>query len=347
MLYYYVFISFLQIGDVAVALCRAPELTLFTFSLPDCQLLTETPIRGSVVDSYDLDQRFLMRDNSMMFMLHHQDFFKYDEEEDGNYRYGAMLFVDFEEYVACRKKKDGAKDKLDSLSKSIKLKIDKQFDVSCHYVEKISVLSKTKLVCSLNTGFIVVRDIKVGDGATSEGGCVAATHEDTLIIKPPEKIKDEYTDSTLSADTDTLGSDSPTLCVSRDGDLVVEMRHFRSGRKLYAYDLKRQGQMRYCVDLDDPRYELNPLPGYVSIDMDGNFLCAADLGRVVVWDSRNGRYVRSLPIVPHYNAREDPSEAEEPYCWKGHTDFAFAEDGIIIIHSQRNFPAAADVMLFW
>ncbi len=35
------------------------------------------------------------------------------------------------------------------------------------------------------------------------------------------------------------------------------------------------------------------------------------------------------------------------YCWKGHTDFAFAEDGIIIIHSQRNFPVAADVMLFW
>ena len=31
----------------------------------------------------------------------------------------------------------------------------------------------------------------------------------------------------------------------------------------------------------------------------------------------------------------------------GHTDFAFAEDGIIIVHSQRNFPVAADIILFW
>ena len=81
--------------------------------------------------------------------------------------------------------------------------------------------------------------------------------------------------------------------------------------------------------------------------MDGNFLCAADLDKIVVWNSHTGALIRVIPIARHYNVREDPSEMLDRYCWKGHTDFAFAEDGIIIVHSQRNFPVAADVMLFW
>ena len=38
---------------------------------------------------------------------------------------------------------------------------------------------------------------------------------------------------------------------------------------------------------------------------------------------------------------------QDTFGWRGHTDFAFAEDGIIIVHSRRNFPVAADIMLFW
>jgi transcriptional/translational regulatory protein YebC/TACO1 len=41
------------------------------------------------------------------------------------------------------------------------------------------------------------------------------------------------------------------------------------------------------------------------------------------------------------------SNLQGSVSWKGHTDFAFAEDGIIIVHSKRNFPAAADILLFW
>ena len=55
----------------------------------------------------------------------------------------------------------------------------------------------------------------------------------------------------------------------------------------------------------------------------------------------------TISLPKHYNALEDKQEAEDKFCWKGHTDFAFTEDGIIVIHSQRNFPVAADILRFW
>ena len=62
---------------------------------------------------------------------------------------------------------------------------------------------------------------------------------------------------------------------------------------------------------------LTKIPGYVSVDMDGNFVCAADLDKIVVWNSKNGELIKVIPIVPHYNSREDPLEAQDRYCWKG------------------------------
>ena len=64
-------------------------------------------------------------------------------------------------------------------------------------------------------------------------------------------------------------------------------------------------------------FRLTNIPGYVSVDMDGNFVCAADLDKIVVWNSKNGKLIRVIPIVPHYNSREDPLEAQDRYCWKG------------------------------
>ena len=64
---------------------------------------------------------------------------------------------------------------------------------------------------------------------------------------------------------------------------------------------------------------LTPTPGFVSVDMDGNFVCAADLEKIVVWNSRNGKLIRVIPIAPHYNSRDDPQEALDRYCWKGKT----------------------------
>ena len=131
------------------------------------------------------------------------------------------------------------------------------------------------------------------------------------------------------------------------GEVILVMRHFESGRRIHAYDLSRAGRVLYTINLDDPGLHLTRIPGYISIDIDGNFLCAADQDKIVVWNAKNGKFIRTIAIPAHYDFREDATELRDKYCWKGHTDFAFAEDGIIIIHSQRNFPIAADVMLFW
>ena len=62
---------------------------------------------------------------------------------------------------------------------------------------------------------------------------------------------------------------------------------------------------------------LNSSPGYLSVDMDGNFVCAADLDKIVVWNSKSGKLIKVIPIVPHYNPRDDRQEVDDPYCWKG------------------------------
>ena len=129
--------------------------------------------------------------------------------------------------------------------------------------------------------------------------------------------------------------------------MILVIRHFESGRRIHAYDLSRAGRVLYTINLDDPGLKLTRTPGYISIDIDGNFLCAADQDKIVIWNAKNGKFIRTIGIPAHYDFREDTTELRDKYCWKGHTDFAFAEDGIIIIHSQRNFPIAADVMLFW
>ena len=51
--------------------------------------------------------------------------------------------------------------------------------------------------------------------------------------------------------------------------------------------------------------------------MDGNFVCAADLDKIVVWNSKSGKLIRVIPIVPHYNPRDDRQEVDDQYCWKG------------------------------
>ena len=60
------------------------------------------------------------------------------------------------------------------------------------------------------------------------------------------------------------------------GEVILIMRHFETGLRIHAYDVSRKGRVLYTFDLDDPQLNLMKIPGYISIDIDGNFLCAAD-----------------------------------------------------------------------
>ena len=129
--------------------------------------------------------------------------------------------------------------------------------------------------------------------------------------------------------------------------MALVKRHFESGLRIHAYDITKNGQLLYEINLSDESFKLTKLPEYISIDNDGNFLCASDPEKIVIWNANSGKFIRSISIPAHYDFRDDKVESSDQYAWKGHTAFAFAENGIIIIPSQRNFPIAADLMLFW
>ena len=73
----------------------------------------------------------------------------------------------------------------------------------------------------------------------------------------------------------------------------------------------------------------------------------ADLSKVVIFNSKSGAYIRTIVLPNLFDTRMDLQYYRELDGGKSHTNFAFSEDGIIVFHSQRNFPIAADVLLFW
>ena len=340
-----------KLGDKAVGLCRTvlkqpgldrfsnPKLTLFVFNLPDGQLLKIVNLFGhfnSPLETYDLDTRFLMKDNTMIFVVHDPYFFAHfftpnQEDDDGTNRqkrYGKLLYVDFDG-IANTANGDG----------KIKLKVDESFDCNDDCIEKFSLLSSDCMAVLFASGKIIIRKL-----TTTVGSPNACTSIDELIIPCPEKLKRK-----LDAELDQIDVDDHSLCTSKNGKVILVMRHFESGRRIHAYDISRKdfAEVLYTIDLDESSLNLTKIPGYISIDMDGRFLCAADQDKLVIWNAQNGKFIRSIAIPAHYDFMDDENERDDRYCWKGHTDFAFSEDGIIIIHSQRYFPIAADVLLFW
>ena len=51
---------------------------------------------------------------------------------------------------------------------------------------------------------------------------------------------------------------------------MVTMRHFVSGRKIHAYD--KEGVLKYEICVDDPKFNLERTPGYLTVDMDGKII---------------------------------------------------------------------------
>jgi hypothetical protein len=328
-----------QLGeDKAVALCRTPKHCFYIFSLPDCHLLRTVPIVGGPgtllpsldrlhdrpLEQDDLDQRFLVKDDTMMFLFHHPDFFNdiFEINEDGPVRHGRLLVVDFKQYL-----KDGGQ---------VQMMLDPVFDSSDDYVEKVCIVSPERLLCVSMAGSIALRTRRPWNLLSAPGEHYVRFWPQ-LIIPCPEPLKENYEPG------QEVDTDGPNLVTSRAGDLIAVLRHFLSGRKVHCYT--DTGALLYTILVDCAGLE--PRPGYLSLDLDGAFLCAADQGKVVIWNSRTGAHVNTIAIPEHYNYRDDPEESADRFCWKGHTDFAFTEDGIIVIHSQRNFPVAADVFLFW
>ena len=163
----------------------------------------------SPLETYDLDQRFLMKDNTMIFMFHDPDFFsdlfangtnqQDNDDTDRQKRYGKLLYVDFEG-IARSTNGDG----------KIELKVDEKFDCNDDYIEKISVMSSDRMAVAFSSGKIIIRQVKTT--AVASNTCSSI---DKLIIPCPENLKEE-----LDADLDEMDTDGPSLCSSRNGRVL-------------------------------------------------------------------------------------------------------------------------------
>ena len=75
----------------------------------------------------------------------------------------------------------------------------------------------------------------------------------------------------------------------------------------------------------------------------------SDQSKLVIFNSKSGACLRSIRIPVLYNIEADTADFGDvkDYRWREETVFAFSEDTLIVFHSRRNFPIAADVLLFW
>ena len=83
-------------------------------------------------------------------------------------KYGRLLIVDFDNFL----KNNG----------DIEMRVDNKFDSNEDYIEKISVISKSKMACALMSGKILIRNI-------ISSGCSSITFMDSLTIPCPEALQ--------------------------------------------------------------------------------------------------------------------------------------------------------------
>ena len=83
-------------------------------------------------------------------------------------KYGRLLLVDFDDFL----KNNG----------DIEMRVDNEFDSNEDYIEKISVISKSKMACALMSGKILIRNI-------ISSGCSSITYMDSLTIPCPEPLQ--------------------------------------------------------------------------------------------------------------------------------------------------------------
>ena len=210
-----------------MALCRTPDQTVLIFSLPDCKLVHQIKLNdlGSVerpLEEDDLDQRFLMRNNTMMFMFHHPQFFL---DEDDNVimqpnqnpanitrRYGRLVFLDFTKFLSMANKIGKSQSNIttdktvhhpqSSNDSLISMCVDSQFDSNEDYIEKISVISKERMVCVMSSGKILLRDMIKPDPHNP----ASCSHLDKLSIPCPAGLKLPFEDSDDSISEESDGN---------------------------------------------------------------------------------------------------------------------------------------------
>ena len=121
---------------------------------------------------------------------------------------------------------------------------------------------------------------------------------------------------------------------------MVLMHHLVTGRQFSVYDLNRNNQCLYTINMEDPELKFKKQPNWLDIGISNNFIYIGDHDKFILWNARNGQLIRSVEIPSHYDHEEDP--VKDPYSYKGHT-YHFDENSFLILHSMvemnlRNTP---------
>ena len=72
----------------------------------------------------------------------------------------------------------------------------------------------------------------------------------------------------------------------------------------------------------------------------------SDQSKLVIFNSESGACLLTIVMPVLYNTEGDLEDVKD-YRWREETVFAFSENTLIVFHSRRNYPIAADVLLFW
>jgi len=306
-----------NVGDYAVALCRAPNFIFFIFSLPNCDLLhtfpiiadPERPLENDTIEEFELLD--YEKGSSFLLRFDHPELFESNGE-----LHVRLLLIDFENFL-----KSG---------EPIIQRLDNKFDsVIVSYEEaEFHMINKTQMALLTRAGDLIIRDMVITSPNT-------ISFVDRLSIPSPEPVY--------------MSMIEQEFWVSHPSDLIYVFRCFESEkRKIHAYT--NEGVLEYVIEIDTPELEMDL---DLSFKTNGRFLCAIDEEMIAIWDSKTGKFIKTIDIPGHYGFRKEkhnPADTLASFLDETSAncrDFYFIEDGIIIIYSKRNFPIAADVVLFW
>jgi len=373
-----------KMGEFAVRLVRSPEFRLFVFSLPDAKLVRDLRLSFQNVprplEEFRLEQRYLTRKNVMYFIFSQPEMAYWNPALD--ICTGALVQLDFDTFLTAAETHAAGSARIGAgnvrpgtcMTEGITARLCDGFCFNRYPVEKIALIGANSMACLSPNGSINLIELVAERSPASGSGEKSCSGSGTLkvrlkdVIPSPGKIMNsrQFDFNVVIDDDDDF--EEPSIVTARDGEQILVLRHFADNhRRIHAYETS-EGKELFNIDLD--AYLHIPTPGdffgsfsgpllpsiggplpfklskksnCLSVDLDGNFLCVSDTTSVVIWNSKSGKFIRQITIPKHYQTREDDPEAP----WQGHTDFAFAEDGLVIVHNKRNFPIAADILLFW
>ena len=77
-------------------------------------------------------------------------------------------------------------------------------------------------------------------------------------------------------------------------------------------------------------------------------ILAADSKKFCIFNGKNGKYLSTLNIPPHFERSNGKDESDCAYPWRGLDFIAFEENQIIVMFDcERTFPAVLDIYRFW